>query len=50
MAVGAIFAMYRVCSLYNWIANILSNIRVHPQQSPLVGDAAHPSKLTLPTF
>jgi hypothetical protein len=52
MAVGAVFALYGVCSLYSWMANILSNIRVWPQQSPPAVDAVppHPSKLTLPTF
>jgi hypothetical protein len=45
MAVGAVFAVYGIRSLYSWIANILGNIRFRPQQSP-----PHPSKLTLPTF
>jgi hypothetical protein len=43
-----------VCSLYNWFATILGNIRFRPRpQSPPAADAApatHPSKLTLPTF
>jgi hypothetical protein len=54
LAVGAVFALYGVCSLYNWFATILGNIRFRPQpQSPLATDAVpptHPSKLTLPTF
>jgi hypothetical protein len=54
LAVGAVFALYGVCSLYTWFANILGNIRFRPQpQSPPAADAApptHPSKLTLPTF
>ena len=54
LAVGAIFTLYGVCSLYNWFATILGNIRFRPRpQSPLAADAApatHPSKLTLPTF
>ena len=54
MAVGAVVALYGVCSLYNWFATILGNIRFRPQpQSPPAADAApptHPSKLTLPTF
>jgi hypothetical protein len=53
LAVGAFFALYGVCSLYNWIANILGNIRFRPQQSPPATDAVpptHPSKLTLPAF
>jgi hypothetical protein len=54
LAVGAVFALYGVCSLYNWVANILSNIRFRPQpQSPPAADAIplpHPSKLTLPAF
>jgi hypothetical protein len=51
MAVGAVFALYRVCSLYSWMANI-GNIRFRPQQSPLAMNAVppHPSKLTLPAF
>ncbi len=28
MVVGAVFAMYRICSLYSWIANIFGNIRL----------------------
>ena len=50
---GAVFALYGVCSLYNWIANILGNIWFWPQQSPSATDAVpptHPSKLTLPAF
>ena len=54
LAVGAVFALYGVCSLYNWFATILGNIRFRPRpQSPPAADAApatHPSKLTLPTF
>jgi hypothetical protein len=54
LAVGAVFALYGVCSLYNWVANALGNIRFRPQpQSPPATDAVastHPSKLTLPTF
>jgi hypothetical protein len=52
LAVGAVFALYGICSLYSWIANILGNIQLQPQQSTLVADAVppHPSKLTLPTF
>jgi hypothetical protein len=35
LAVGAVFALYGVCSLYNWFATILGNIRFRPQpQSP----------------
>ena len=48
------FALYGVCSLYNWFATILGNIRFRPRpQSPPAADAVpptHPSKLTLPTF
>jgi hypothetical protein len=54
LAAGAIFALYGVCSLYNWFATILGNIRFRPQpQSPWATDAVpptHPSKLTLPVF
>ncbi len=54
MAVGAVFALYGVCSLYTWFATILGNIRFRPQpQSPPATDAVpptHQSKLTLPTF
>jgi hypothetical protein len=53
LAVGAVFALYGVCSFYNWIANILGNIWFWPQQSPSATDAVpptHPSKLTLPAF
>jgi hypothetical protein len=54
LAVGAVFALYGVCSLYNWIANVLGNIQFRAQpQSPPATDAAlptHPSKLTLPSF
>ena len=54
LAVGAVFALYGVCSLYTWFATIIGNIRFRPQpQSPPAADAApptHPSKLTLPTF
>ncbi len=54
LAVGAVFALYGVCSLYNWFATILGNIRFWPRpQSPPAADeapATHPSKLTLPTF
>ncbi len=52
-AVGADFALYGVCSLYNWIASILGNNRFRPQQSLPATDAVpptHPSKLTLPAF
>jgi hypothetical protein len=35
LAVGAVFALYGVCSLYNWFATILGNIRFRPRpQSP----------------
>ncbi len=54
LAVGAVFALYGVCSLYNCFTTILGNIRFRPQpQSPPATDAVpptHPSKLTLPTF
>ncbi len=53
LAVGAVFTLYGVCSLYNWIATILGNIRFRLQQSPPATDAVpptHPSKLTLPAF
>jgi hypothetical protein len=52
LAVGVVFAVYRIYSLYSWIANILGNIRFQPQQSPPAADAVppHPRKLTLPTF
>ena len=53
LAVGAFFAMYGICSLYNWIATILGNIRFRPQQSPPVAEVVpptHPSKFTLPAF
>ncbi len=54
LADGAVFALYGVCSLYNWFATIFDNIRFRPQpQSPPATDAVpptHPSKLTLPTF
>jgi hypothetical protein len=52
LAVGAVFTMYGMCSLYNWIANIFGNIRSRPQPSPTAADAipSHPRKLTLPTF
>jgi hypothetical protein len=54
LAVGAVFALYGVCSLYTWFATILGNIRFRPQpQSPPATDAVpptHQSKLTLPTF
>ncbi len=48
MAVGAIFTLYRVCSL--WVANIIGNIRFRPQLTPPAVPAAlpHPSKLKLP--
>ncbi len=52
-AVGAVFALYGVCSLYNWFATILRNIQFRPQQSPPATDAVpptHPSKLTLAAF
>ncbi len=54
LVVGAVFALYGVCSLYNWFATILGNIRFRPRpHSPPAADAApatHPSKLPLPTF
>jgi hypothetical protein len=54
LAVDAFFTLYGVCSLYNWFATILGNIRFRPQpQSPLATDAfppTHRSKLTLPDF
>ncbi len=52
LAICALFAMYGMCSLYNWIANIFGNIRSWSQTSPSVADVIppHPSKLTLPTF
>jgi hypothetical protein len=53
LAVGAVFTLYGVCSLHNWIANALGNIRFRTQpQSPPATDAppTHPSKLTLPSF
>jgi hypothetical protein len=54
LAVGAIFTLYGVCSLYNWVANTRGNIRFRPQpQSPPATDAfppTQPSKLTLPAF
>ncbi len=54
LAVGAVFALCGVYSIYNWFATILGNIRFRPQpQSPPAADAilpTHPSKLTLPTF
>jgi hypothetical protein len=49
LVVGAVFALYRVCSLYNWFATILGNIRFRPQQSPPETDVVpptHPSKFT----
>ncbi len=53
-AVGTIFALCGVCSIYNWFATILGNIRFRPQpQSPPAAVATpptHPSKLTLSTF
>ncbi len=51
LVVGAVIALYGVCSLYNWFATILSNIRFRPQQSPPATDVVpptHPSKFTLP--
>jgi hypothetical protein len=52
LAVGAVFALYGVCS--HWFATILGNIRFRPQpQSLPAADAVpptHHSKLTLPTF
>ena len=44
--------MDRVCSLYNWLANIFGNIRVRPQPWPPAADVISPHlcKLTLPTF
>ncbi len=54
LAVGAVFALCGVYSIYNWFATILGNIRFRPQpQSPPAADATpptHPNKLTLPTF
>jgi hypothetical protein len=52
LAVCAFFAIYRMCSLYNWIANIFGNIRLRSQLSPSAADdiPPHPGKLTLPTF
>ncbi len=51
---GAVFALHRVCSLYNWFATILGNIRFRPQPQSLPAMDAipptHPSKLTLPAF
>ena len=31
LAVGDVFALYGVCSLYNWFATILGNIRFRPR-------------------
>ena len=31
LAVGAVFTLYGVGSLYNWFATILGNIRFRPQ-------------------
>ena len=46
--------MCGVCTIYNWFAAILGNIRFRPQpQSPpavVATPPTHPSKLTLPTF
>jgi hypothetical protein len=52
MAVGAILALYGVCSLYNWVANIIGNFRFQPQQTtPVVPPAPpHRRKLNLPAF
>ncbi len=53
LVVGAVFALYGVCSLYNWFATILGNIGFRPQQSPPAADVVpptHPSKFTLPAF
>ena len=53
MAVGAVFALCGVYSIYNWFATILGNIRFRPRPQSPAADAApatHPSKLTLPTF
>jgi hypothetical protein len=52
MAVGAILALYRVCSLYNWVANIIGNFWFWPQQtlSPAPAASPQPSKLNLPAF
>ncbi len=52
MAVGAVFALYGVCSLYSWIANIFGNIQFQPQQTPPAVDIVlpHPSQLNLPVF
>ena len=49
-AVGAVFALYGICSLYSWITNIISNIQFRPQQTPPTAAAVPPSKLTLPAF
>ncbi len=44
LAVGAVFALYGVCSLYNWFATILGNIRFRPQpQSPPATDTVPPT-------
>jgi hypothetical protein len=43
LAVGAVFALYGVCGLYNWIANILGSIRFQPQQSPPATDHVPPT-------
>jgi hypothetical protein len=48
LAVGAVFALYGVCSLYSWIANILGNIRFRPQQSPPATDAVPPFRPPTP--
>ncbi len=52
LAVGAVLTLYWICSLYSWVANILSNTWFQPQQPPPAVDTVlpHPSKLTLPTF
>ena len=53
MAVGIILALYRFCGLYNWIANVISNVWFSPK--PQVPPAepttpSHPIKLNLPAF
>jgi hypothetical protein len=35
LAVGAVFALYGVCSLYNWFATILGN-HIYLEFSPVV--------------
>ncbi len=47
-----VVALYGVCSLYNWVANVISNFRFRPQQTAPAVPATppHPSKLNLPAF